>query len=95
MSGILSTGGGMAAAFISGALLYLAAPRQRVLPRPLPALPAAMIAATLLALGAWCTAAALGPVSAFFATLANWMLALICAPWLAAWHARGRRHHGA
>lgn len=95
MGDTLSIGGGMGAAFLSAALLYLAAPRQRLLSTPLPALPAGVGAALLLLAGAWCATAALGPVAAGFATLASWLLALVCAPWLAAGVRRGRAAHGA
>lgn len=88
----------LAAALLAGILaawaLYLAAPRQRLRTRPLATVPAALAALLLMVASGRLLGGAFGPAPAFFLMLANWMLALVSAPWLAGLLAGRRDAHG-
>lgn len=85
----------LAAAVLSGWALYMAAPRQRLLARPIPLAAAASVALLLLAVGVWLMSGLIGPAPGFFAMLAAWMSALVGAPWLTAVLVRRRQADGA
>lgn len=85
----------LAAAFLSGASLYMAAPRQRLLTRPIPLATAVGVALVLLAASIWLMSGVLGPAPGFFSMLAAWLAALVGTPWLTALLVRRRRGDGA